>query len=149
MAGSDPLLVVLDEHPVGAGAPRLDPAVSLQRSQHAGSLGHARHHKALRCQSRGNVHRRQAGHPCPAASVTTRRRLVLVLCGGAGQAHRRVMTTFSNLIPVLPDSAMPAADPMLRLAMAAYLARFKDDMLRPAFSWLSGKGGPGLASRPP
>ena len=31
----------LDEHPVGARAPGLDPAVPLQRRQHPRSLGHA------------------------------------------------------------------------------------------------------------
>ena len=35
------LLIALDQHPVRARTPRLDPAVSLQRRQHSCSLGHA------------------------------------------------------------------------------------------------------------
>jgi hypothetical protein len=42
MVGPDPLLVSLDEHPVGARAPSLDPPIPLQRREDTRSPGHAR-----------------------------------------------------------------------------------------------------------
>src|SRR5713226_380665 len=47
------------------------------------------------------------------------------LRGGGEQAQCQVMTNFTELTPVPSDRPVPVADP-LRLAVAAYLARFKD-----------------------
>ena len=46
MVGPDALLIPLDKNPVRARAPRLDPAISLERRQDTRSLGHAQHRRA-------------------------------------------------------------------------------------------------------
>jgi hypothetical protein len=77
------------------------------------------------------------------------------LHGGSGQAQRPVMTYFPELPPVPSDRLIPHADP-LRLAVAAYLARFKarsreytESDLRCFLTWCAERGLDPLAARRP
>src|SRR6266566_788830 len=84
-------------------------------------------------------------------------RLVRVwwLHGGSGQAQRPVMMNFPELPPVPSDRLVPRADP-LRLAVAAYLTRFKgrsrehtESDLRCFLTWCAERGLDPLAARRP
>jgi integrase/recombinase XerD len=63
-----------------------------------------------------------------------------------GRAHAQFMTTYSELIPVPSEHPAHVPDP-LRLAVAAYLTRFKgssrdhtDSDLRCYLTWCAGHG---------
>ena len=75
--------------------------------------------------------------------------------GGGERAQRQVMTNFTELIPVPSDRLVPVAD-RLRLAVAAYLARFKgssrehtESDLRCYLSWCAERDLDPLAARRP
>ncbi len=90
-------------------------------------------------------------------SRTGRRGADRELCSGRAPAHRRGMMHSSELIPVPAPSTFPEprAD-QLRLAVAAYLARFKgssrdhaDSDLRCYLAWCTERGPDPLAARRP
>ncbi len=113
------------------------------------------------------IHRRNAGHHVSVTRVlaipSTDQDLLICrawcrfreLCGGGEQVQCQVMTNFAELTPVPSDRPLPVADP-LRLAVAAYLARFKgssrehtDSDLRCYLAWCAKHGLNPLAARRP
>jgi site-specific recombinase XerD len=77
------------------------------------------------------------------------------LCGGREQPQCQTMTHFTGLTPALLDHLVPFTD-QLRLAVAAYLARFKgsscdhtESDLRCFLAWCAERGLDPLAARRP
>src|SRR5215472_18230074 len=89
MVGPDALLIPLDQHPVRARAPRLDPAISLERRQDTRSLGHAQHRRAPVRQSAQEARCKASAGTCKQSVVSWRdARAGLKIGGGCPPTSR-------------------------------------------------------------
>src|SRR5271166_6335584 len=137
MVGPDALLVAFGEHPVRTRPPALDPPVPFQCCQHTRCLGHVQHGRARPCQSR------------------LRCSISRIFCALRAVPRCHGMKNFTELTPAPSHLPAPFVH-RLRLAVAAYLARFKgssrehtESDLRCYLAWCAERGLDPLAARRP